>query len=112
MKQRVLFSVLALLLAAGWTLATGPAGDGEWIGWVTDTHCGAKNADSGNHGSCAKKCVEGMNAKFALYIPESKKVIVLEPKDKVADHAGTRVRVKGKLEGETIRVDSIERAAD
>lgn len=112
MKRRIFYSALALVLVAGWTLASGPADETKWIGWVTDTHCGARRADSGTHGPCAKKCVEEMNAKYALYIPETKKVIVLEPKEKVGEHAGRRVRVTGKLEGETIQVESIEPVAE
>jgi hypothetical protein len=111
-RNRVLYSLLALLLATGWTLAGENADEATWTGWVTDTHCGARRADSGQHGACAKKCVEEMNAKYALYIPADKKVIVLEPKEKVAEHAGMQVRVKGKMKDEAIQVESIERVAE
>jgi len=108
MGKRLLVSVMVLLFAASLTLAGGKEKkDGSWVGWVTDTHCGAKGANA-KHADCAKKCVESQGAKYALYTPADKKVYVLEPQDKAAEHAGHHVKVTGSVDGETIQVKSIE----
>jgi hypothetical protein len=108
MKRKLLVCTFALLFVAGFTVAADKGDEKTWTGWVTDTHCGAKNAEGGNHGGCAKKCVEGSGAKFALYDPTSKKIYVLDPQDKATPHAGNHVKVKGTAEGDTIKVASIE----
>jgi hypothetical protein len=108
MGKRLLISLVALLFVAGLTLAADKhAKEGSWTGWITDTHCGAKG-DNAKHADCAKKCVEGHNAKYALYNPADKKVYVLDPQDKAAGHAGHHVKVTGTVEGDTIKVKSIE----
>lgn len=105
MSKRLLICAIALFIAATMSLAVGK--EGSWTGWITDTHCGAKG-DSAKHANCAKKCVEGMGAKYALYNPADKKVYGLDPQDKAAAHAGHNVTVKGTVEGDTIKVTSIE----
>jgi hypothetical protein len=108
MGKRLLISFVALLFVAGLTLAADKhQKEGSWTGWVTDTHCGAKG-ESAKHADCAKKCVEGHQAKYALYNPADKKVYVLDPQDKAAGHAGHHVKVTGTVEGDTIKVKAIE----
>jgi hypothetical protein len=109
MGKRLLVVAFAMVFAAGLGLASDDNKDKDraMIGWVTDTHCGAKPAASGKHGDCAKKCVDG-GAKYALYTPADKKVYVLEPQEKAADFAGKHVKVKGTVDGETLNVASIE----
>lgn len=109
MGKRLLICAVALLLAAGVSLAGGKGKAGSWTGWVTDTHCGAKGGKDG-HTACANKCVKEMGAKYALYNPTDKKVYVLDPQDKAADHAGHYVTVKGTVEGDTIKVTSVAMA--
>ncbi len=108
MTKRFLVFAFALLVVASLSLASDKAKEGSWTGWITDTHCGAKNADTGKHDTCAKKCVDGGMGKYALYNPADKKVYVLDPQDKVAAHAGHQVTVKGTVDGDTIKVSSIE----
>jgi len=43
-----------------------------------------------------------------LYNPADKKVYVLDPQDKAAAHSGHHVKVQGTVDGETIKVTSIE----
>lgn len=111
MTKRLLVCAVAVLLVAGLSLAASQAKEDSWTGWVTDTHCGAKG-QSAKHADCAKKCVEGMGAKYALYTPADKKVYVLDPQDKAAAHAGDHVTVKGTVEGDTIKITSIEVAPE
>ena len=111
MSKRLLFCAVALLLAAGASLAGGKGKEGSWTGWVTDTHCGAKG-QSADHATCANKCVKEMGAKYALYNPTDKRVYTLEPQDKAAPHAAHYVTVKGTAEGDTINVTSITMAKE
>lgn len=110
MRKRLLMTAVAILFAAGLTLAAPKGKEGSWTGWVTDTHCGAKGT-SAEHAACAKKCVEQNGAKYALYDTATKKVYVLEPQDQAASHAAQHVKVKGTIEGDTITIASIEEAA-
>jgi len=80
--------------------------EGTWQGTITDTHCGTK-AHMGDPADCMKKCI-GMGSKYALLSDD--KVYVLEPQDKVAEHAGHKVKVQGTLEADTIKVSSVEMA--
>ena len=109
MKTRLFFVGLAVLLAAGISLAgeKGKSEEKSLTGWITDSHCGAKGAKEG-HADCATKCVKTQGAKYALVTPEDGKVYVLDPQDKAAEHAGHHVKVKGTIEGDTLKVASIE----
>ena len=103
-KRFMVFSAAFVLIAS---LAAAATPDGSWTGWITDTQCGAKGANS-KHADCAKKCVEGQGAKYALFNPADKKVYTLDPQDKAVGHAGQYVTVKGTVQGDTIKVASIE----
>ena len=107
MAKRLILSVLVLLLAVGISLASPKNTAKEFTGWVTDDHCGAKGAKDG-HAGCATKCVKENGAKYALVTPSDGKVYVLDPQDTVAAHAGHHVKVKGTVEGTTLKVESIE----
>lgn len=109
MNKRFGFVGLALLVCAGISLAMPAGKTGSWSGVVVDNMCGAKDADKNDGGACTKKCVEGMGAKYALYDSADKKVYILDPQDKAAEHAGHKVNVKGTLDAatETITMTSI-----
>jgi hypothetical protein len=72
--------------------------------------CGAKGANA-DHADCAKTCVKEHGAKFALYDESTKKVYILDPQEKAAEHAGHEVTVQGTLEGDTIHLTSISMKA-
>ena len=75
------------------------AADGTWTGYISDSKCGAKGAnDKGG-------------AKYVFVNDADKKVYVVDAQDKVAAHAGHHVTVKGAVDGETLKLDSIEMAA-
>jgi len=111
-SKRMMGCLLALMLVAAVGFAAEYQGKGQekkdnaMIGWVTDSQCGAKG-DSAGHADCAKRCV-GRGAKAVLYTPSDKKVYTLEPQDKVKEFVGKHVKVTGKVEGDTLTIESIE----
>ena len=108
MNKRLGILLVVFLVAAGLSLAAPEkAKENAYVGWVTDDHCGAKGAKDG-HADCATKCVKEHGAKYALVTPSDGKVYVLDPQDKVAEHAGHHVKVTGTVDGNTLKVAKIE----
>src|SRR5690242_16703492 len=99
-------AVVVVALFAG---ALAMAGDGSWTGYITDSKCGAKAAHEGAR-ECTVKCVKE-GAKYVFVNDADKKVYAIENQDKVADHAGHHVTVKGSVEGDNLKLNSIEMAA-
>lgn len=81
---------------------------GSWTGWVTDDHCAAKGANAG-HADCAKKCL-GNGAKLVFYNSADEKIYKLDNQKLAEEHLGHAVTVKGTVEGDTIKVESMEMA--
>ena len=105
-----LVCALAVLLVVAFALAGAAGEEKSWTGWITDSSCGAQGANAG-HAACAKRCV-GRGEKYSLYTSEAGKLYVLEPQEKAADYAAKEVKVKGTLEGKTIKISTIEEAGD
>jgi uncharacterized protein DUF5818 len=84
------------------------AGDGTWTGYIADSKCGAKAAHEGAR-ECTIKCVKE-GAKYVFVNDADKKVYAIDNQDKVGDHAGHHVTVKGSAEGDTLKLSSIEMA--
>jgi nitrite reductase/ring-hydroxylating ferredoxin subunit len=76
-------------------------------GYVIDKNCSTKKAMFGNE-ECAKSCM-GRGAP-AVIATEDGKVYAVSNQDKVKEMAGKKVTVTGKVEGQTITVDTIEPA--
>ena len=106
MKVRLAVAIAATLFAGALTMA----GDGSWTGWISDSQCGAKGANAGAR-DCTIKCVKEHGAKYVFVNDADKKVYVVDAQDKVADHAGHHVTVKGTVEGDTLKLKSIEMAS-
>ncbi len=80
---------------------------GEWTGTISDSKCAAKHLDASEKSqACVKGCVKG-GAK-AVLVTSDGKVLNIADQDKVADHLGHKVTVTGKLEGDTLSVDSVK----
>jgi hypothetical protein len=105
MRIRFASVMAATLFAAALTMAS----DGTWTGYISDSKCGAKGAND-QAGECATRCVKG-GAKYVFVNDADKKVYVVDAQDKVAAHAGHHVTVKGTVDGETLKLESIEMAA-
>jgi len=104
MKTRFAAAMAAMLFSA----ALSAAADGTWTGYISDSNCGAKGANE-RAGQCTTKCVKE-GAKYVFVNDTDKKIYVIDAQDKVADHAGHHVTVKGTVDGETLKLESIEMA--
>jgi hypothetical protein len=83
------------------------AATGTWTGYISDSMCGAKGANA-NHADCATKCVKEHGAKYVFVNDADQKVYVIDAQDKAAAHAGHHVTVKGTIEGDNLKLTSIE----
>jgi len=106
MKVRFAVAMAATLFAGALTMAA----DGTWTGWISDSKCKVDGAKEGQ-GECTTKCVKEHGAKYVFVNDADKKVYVVDAQDKVAAHAGHHVTVKGTVEGETLKLTSIDMAA-
>jgi hypothetical protein len=104
MKIRFAAVTAATLFLAALTMAA----DGTWTGYISDSNCGVKGANN-NARECTIKCVKG-GAKYVFVNDLDKKVYVVDAQDKVAEHAGHHVTVKGTVDGGTLKLESIEMA--
>ncbi len=98
--------MLIVLLAAPFTAL---AGDGTWSGYIADSKCGAQAANDGAR-ECTIKCVKA-GATYVFVNDGDKKIFAVDDQSKVAEHAGHHVTVKGSVDGDTLKVASIEMAA-
>ena len=77
----------------------------SWTGYIVDKNCSTKKAMWTNE-ACAKKCLDGGAA--AVFVTEDGKVYQVADQDKVKEHGGHKVTLTGKMDGETIHVDSVK----
>jgi len=105
MKLRLATIAAGTLLAAALTMAS----DGSWTGWISDSQCGAKGANA-QAGECTTKCVKEHGAKYVFVNDADKKIYAVDAQDKVAPHAGHHVTVTGSVDGDTIKLSSIDMA--
>ncbi len=104
MKKRVLL-VIGLYLCTMTVLAV--AKDASWNGWISDSKCGAKGANS-DHAACTKKCIAA-GEKPVLVTDSDQKVVAIENPDAVAGHEGHHVEVMGKMtDNGSIHVDKVK----
>src|SRR5260370_20180145 len=96
---------MAPLAAAGQNNSgNSTAKPGAWSGTVVSSSCNADEAF--NESSECVKNVPG--AKLALYDDTNRVMYGLEPQESVTAHLGDSVTARGTLDGETIRISSIE----
>ena len=105
MQFRFLIAPAMFLFAA----SIASSADGTWTGWISDSACGAKGAHEGS-ADCTTKCVKEHGAKYVFVNDADKKVYAIDAQDKVAAHAGHHVTVKGSVEGDNLKLASIDMA--
>ncbi len=77
----------------------------EWTGYIIDQNCASKPAMKGNE-ACAARCIKSGSP--AVLLTDDGKVLKIEDQDKVVAHAGHKVTITGKMDGESIKVDSVK----
>jgi len=105
MKIRYAVAFAGALFAGALAMAA----DNSWTGWISDSQCGVKGAND-KAGDCTTKCVKEHGAKYVFVNDADKKVYVVDAQDKAAPHAGHHVVVKGSVDGENLKLTSIEMA--
>jgi len=102
--RKFLFALAALALVS--MLATAPfAGDSSTVnGWISDSKCGVKGAHEGA-AECTKKCLEG-GASMVVVTDKDQKILTVKNPDALKGHEGHHVAVTGKVEGDSIQVES------
>jgi nitrite reductase/ring-hydroxylating ferredoxin subunit len=92
-----------LLVVFGFAAASVFAAD--VTGFVMDKKCSANKAMVGNE-ACAKRCIGG--GAEAVLATEDGKIYTIENQDKIKEHAGHKVTITGKVEGDKITVESVK----
>ena len=102
---------LVLVCATAGLASAADAVKGEWTGFITDTHCGARGATKDHTVACVEKCMK-TGSKAQLWSEADKKTHDLDSFDKVKELVGTRVTVKGAMDPATgaITVESAAKA--
>ena len=92
-----------LLVVFGFAAISAMAAD--WTGYVIDKNCASKKEMWGNE-ACAQSCIKRGAA--AVFVTEDGKIYQVANQDKVKESAGKKVSISGKMEGDTITVDSVK----
>ena len=84
----------------------------EITGYISDSHCGAKHSTvSEKNTQCVEKCLKG-GADPVLVTDGKVMKIDAASKDKAVAMAGEKVKVEGTVEGDTVKVDSMEKVSE
>ena len=81
----------------------------DWTGYIVDASCAGKQgakAYTDDHAGCAAKCIKGGAA--AVFMNSEGKVFKIANQDKVTAHAGHKVTITGKMDGDTITVEDVK----
>jgi putative cell wall-binding protein len=101
---------LLLLLAGALILSVASvsfASDAQTVnGWVSNSKCGAKDANA-DGAACTKKCIKaGANA--VVVTDKDQKVLAVDNPEALKGHEGHHVAVTGHVDGDKIHVDSLK----
>ncbi|MEX2261281.1 MAG: hypothetical protein WD696_04985 [Bryobacteraceae bacterium] len=81
----------------------------DMTGYITDAACankkGVEAVSSDAHAGCAQGCAKKGQA---LVFVTDGKILKISDTAKVQDHVGHKVTITGKVEGDTITVDSVK----
>ena len=80
---------------------------GEWSGYIADSKC--KHTDGTDKSiACTQSCIK--RGGEAVFVTSDDKVLKIDKAsmDKVTPHFGHKVTVTGKVEGDTLMVDTIK----
>jgi hypothetical protein len=92
-------------LLAVFALATVSGMAADWTGYIIDQACAGKKEMRGNV-ACAQSCIK--RGSPAVLVTDEGQIYKIADQDKVKEHAGQKVTITGKMEGDTIKVDSVK----
>ena len=104
MKKFVLGSFMAASLCAGLAFAD------EWTGYISDAHCGATHDKvSDANSKCIAGCMKKGGEPVFVY---NGKVLKFDADSatKAIAFAGQEVKIDGSLDGDTVKITSIDKA--
>jgi hypothetical protein len=74
--------------------------EGQWTGYITDTHCGVKGASKDHTVACVEKCMKA-GSKAQIMNEADQKIYDLDSFEKVKPLMGHKVTVKGTMDEKT-----------
>lgn len=95
--------VAVLLLISASVFASDPI---TVTGYIGDDHCGKKSGP--DHADCARSCVKNGHKPVLIV---GKKVYAISNPEKVNDVIGDKVEVTGEVNGDTITIEKVSKAA-
>jgi hypothetical protein len=97
-----------LVLVAVMVMTAGIGAAADLVGYLADEKCAAAGkANAAGHAGCAQGCVKG--GQPIAFVQESDgKVYKVHNQDAVKEHVGHKVTITGKVEGDSIHVDSVK----
>jgi hypothetical protein len=103
MKKIVLASLMAVTLGSFAAMAE------ELTGYVSDSHCGAKHHEvSDANTKCISGCLKGGDP--VLVVGDKVMKIDADSAAKAKEFGGQNVKVTGSVDGDTVKISSIEKA--
>ena len=105
MKKLVLASIMTMSFGSFAAFAD------QMTGYISDSHCGtAHSSPSADNTACIKKCLN--NGSDPVLVSDGK-VVKIDPasKQKAVGFAGENVTVSGTMDGDNLKIDTIEKAA-
>jgi hypothetical protein len=92
----------AFAMAAG--LSVGAMAE-QWTGVIIDEKCSTNAAMRGNV-ACAERCIKGGSP--AVLVTDDGKIYKIADQKMVIEHAGKKVTLTGKMDGESIKIDAVK----
>jgi len=80
----------------------------QWTGVIMDEKCSG-NKDMREKANCAEVCIKGGSP--AVLVTDDGTVYKIANQAKVTSHAGQKVTVTGKMQGNSIKVDNVKMQA-
>jgi hypothetical protein len=103
MKKIVLASLMAVTLGSFAAMAD------ELTGYISDSHCGAKhNTVSEANTKCVTGCLKGGDP--VLVVGEKVMKFDADSAAKAKAFGGQDVKIMGSVDGDVVKIDSIEKA--
>jgi hypothetical protein len=98
---------LATVFALGAMFSLAALAD-SWSGTVSDSMCGAQHAAATDADkNCVEGCIKHHGAAPVLVVGDKVYKISADSQAKVMNHLGEKVKVEGRLSGDTITITSV-----